>query len=52
MSARSFEGSRARRRPGRVLAIKRAAFHAILDEEQPRLGHAAALIESLRREIG
>jgi len=43
---------RARLRPGRVLAIKRAAFHAILDEEQPRLGHAAALIESLRREIG
>ena len=44
--------ARARLRPGRVQAIKRAAFHAVLDEEAPRLLHAAALIESLRREIG
>ncbi len=42
----------ARLRPGRVAEIKRAAFHAILDEEAPRLHTAAALIEELRREIG
>ncbi|MFW2852229.1 patatin-like protein [Sphingomonas sp. TX0543] len=39
-------------RPGRVAAIKRAAFIAILDEEAPRLHTASALIEALRREIG
>ncbi|WEK42652.1 MAG: patatin-like protein [Candidatus Sphingomonas colombiensis] len=42
----------ARLRPGRVAAIKRAAFIAILDEEAPRLHTAAVLIETLRREIG
>ncbi|MBV8237938.1 MAG: patatin-like protein [Sphingomonas sp.] len=42
----------ARLRPGRVAEIKRAAFHAILDEEAPRLHTATALIEELRREIG
>nr|MDQ2878138.1 patatin-like protein [Pseudomonadota bacterium] len=39
-------------KPGRVAAIKRAAFLAILDEEEPKLTTVAALIESLRREIG
>ena len=38
--------------PGRVAGIKRAAFLAILDEEEPKLGNVAALIASLRREIG
>ncbi|MFT3976969.1 MAG: patatin-like protein [Sphingomonas bacterium] len=42
----------ARLRPGRVAEIKRAAFHAILDEEAPRLHTATALIAGLRREIG
>ncbi|WP_298091938.1 patatin-like protein [uncultured Sphingomonas sp.] len=41
-----------RMRPGRVAAIKRAAFLAILDEEEPRLTAIPALIASLRREIG
>ncbi|AXJ96648.1 MULTISPECIES: patatin-like protein [unclassified Sphingomonas] len=41
-----------RMRAGRVAAIKRAAFHAILDEEEPRLTAIPALIASLRREIG
>ncbi|SFP61599.1 patatin-like protein [Sphingomonas rubra] len=41
-----------RLRAGRVRAIKRAAFHAILDEEEPRLTHVAALIAALRAEIG
>ena len=31
---------------------KRAAFRAILDEEEPRLTAIAALIASLRREVG
>lgn len=39
-------------RPGRVAAIKRAAFHAILDEEAQRLTSAGALIDTIRREIG
>ncbi|MBS0285432.1 MAG: patatin-like protein [Proteobacteria bacterium] len=42
----------ARLRPGRIAEIKRAAFHAILDEEAPRLHTAVALIEELRNEIG
>jgi len=42
----------ARMRPGRVAALKRAAFHAILDEEAPRLSTATQMIASLRREVG
>ena len=42
----------ARLRAGRLSAIKRAAFHAILDEEEPRLATAADLIAQIRREIG
>lgn len=42
----------ARLRAGRVSAIKRAAFHAILDEEAPRLVTAAALIAQIRNEVG
>ncbi|MEO5866760.1 MAG: patatin-like protein [Sphingomonas sp.] len=38
--------------PGRVAAIKRAAFHAILDEEADKLTAVPGLIETLRREIG
>ncbi|MFN3435565.1 MAG: DUF3376 domain-containing protein, partial [Sphingomonas sp.] len=41
-----------RMKPGRVAAIKRAAFRAILDEEEPRLTAIPALIASLRTEIG
>jgi patatin-related protein len=41
-----------RLRAGRIAAIKREAFLAILDEEEPRLKTATALIASLRREIG
>ena len=37
---------------GRVRAIKRAAFRAILDEEEPRLTQIATLIATLRVEIG
>jgi patatin-related protein len=39
-------------KPGRVAAIKHAAFLAILDEEEPKLTAIPALIKSLRREIG
>lgn len=39
-------------KPGRIAAIKRAAFVAILDEEEPKLTQIGALIASLRREIG
>ncbi|HWK34948.1 patatin-like protein [Sphingomonas sp.] len=39
-------------KPGRVTAIKRAAFLAILDAEQPRLTAIAALFDQLRAEIG
>jgi hypothetical protein len=39
-------------KPGRVAAIKHAAFIAILDEEEPKLTAIPALIKSLRREIG
>lgn len=35
-----------------LLAMKRRAFHAILDEEESRLPHIAALISELRAEIG
>ena len=42
----------ARMKPGRVAAIKRAAFRAILDEEEPRLTKIAPLFAELRREIG
>ncbi|PAX08525.1 patatin-like protein [Sphingomonas lenta] len=38
--------------PGRVAAIKRDAFLAILAEEEPRLTAIPSLFESLRREIG
>jgi len=41
-----------RMKPGRVAAIKRAAFRAILDEEEPRLTAIPALIASLRVEVG
>ena len=41
-----------RMKPGRVAAIKRAAFRAILDEEEPRLTSIAALIATLRTEVG
>lgn len=39
-------------KPGAVAAFKRRAFHAILDEEEPRLKTAERLIASLRSEIG
>lgn len=42
----------ARLGPGKVGAAKRAAFLAILDEEEPRLATAGDLIANLRREIG
>ncbi len=41
-----------RLKPGRIAAIKRATFHAILDEEAPKLTAIPALIETLRREVG
>lgn len=41
-----------RLKPGRVAGIKRAAFLAILDEEEPRLTTITTLIASLRDEIG
>jgi patatin-related protein len=41
-----------RLKPGRVAAIKTAAFTAILDEEEPRLTAIPGLIAALRREIG
>ncbi len=41
-----------RMKAGRVAAIKRAAFRAILDEEAPRLTAIPALIASLRTEVG
>ncbi|WP_186729193.1 patatin-like protein [Sphingomonas panacisoli] len=43
---------RARMKPGRVAAIKRQAFHAILDEEEERLTAVPGLIEALRKEVG
>jgi patatin-related protein len=44
--------SSVRMKPGRVAAIKRAAFIAILDEEEPRLTAIPALFAELRTEIG
>ena len=41
-----------RLKPGRAAAIKRAAFLAILDEEEPKLTAIPELIGSLRKEIG
>ena len=41
-----------RMKPGRVAAIKRGAFVAILDEEEPRLTKIAPLFKELRREVG
>ena len=41
-----------RMKAGRVAAIKRDAFRAILDEEEPRLTKIAALFVALRREVG
>ncbi|VVT10614.1 Patatin [Sphingomonas sp. EC-HK361] len=41
-----------RLKPGRVAAIKRQVFLAILDEEAPRLTAVASLIAAVRREIG
>ncbi|MBR0551416.1 patatin-like protein [Stakelama marina] len=41
-----------RLKPGHVTSIKRRAFHAIIDEEEPRLVNIAGLIKSLREEIG
>lgn len=38
--------------PGRFVALRRELFHAILDEEQERLGHIDDLITALRVEIG
>jgi len=38
--------------PARVAAIKRAAFHAILDEEAAKLTAIPELITTIRREIG
>lgn len=39
-------------KPVRIAAIKRDAFLAILDEEEPKLPQIAALFATLRREIG
>ncbi|WP_326524360.1 patatin-like protein [Sphingomonas sp.] len=41
-----------RLKPGRVAAIKRAAFLAILDAEEARLKAVPGLFDTLRREIG
>jgi hypothetical protein len=41
-----------RMKPGRVAAIKRSAFLAILDEEEPRLTAILPLIAQIRTEIG
>ena len=41
-----------RMKPGRIAQIKRAAFVAILDEEEPKLKAIQPLIASLRIEIG
>ncbi|MBW8841615.1 MAG: patatin-like protein [Sphingomonadales bacterium] len=44
--------TRVRMKPGRVAAIKRSAFHAILDEEEARLTAVPGMIDALRREVG
>ncbi len=41
-----------RLRPGRATAIKRALFHAILDEEADRLTTIPGLLASIRAELG
>ncbi|WP_294265197.1 patatin-like protein [uncultured Sphingomonas sp.] len=41
-----------RLRPGRATAIKRALFHAILDEEADRLTAIPGLLASIRAELG
>ena len=41
-----------RLKPGRVAAIKRRIFRAILDAEEPRLTAIAPLIATLREEVG
>lgn len=41
-----------RMKPERIKAIKRAAFIAVLDEEEPKLKAVQPLIAQLRREIG
>ncbi|MES2338537.1 MAG: patatin-like protein [Pseudomonadota bacterium] len=41
-----------RLKPGRIAAIKRAAFLAILDAEEPRLTAIPGLFDTLRREVG
>ena len=41
-----------RLRPGRATAIKRALFHAILDEEAERLTAVPGLLAALRDELG
>ncbi|URW76517.1 patatin-like protein [Sphingomonas donggukensis] len=41
-----------RLKPGRIAQIKRAAFLAILDAEEPRLTTIATLFRTLRAEIG
>ena len=43
---------RVRMKPGRVAAIKRKVFHAILDEEEERLTAVPGMVEALRREVG
>jgi len=42
----------ARMRPGRVAALKRDAFRAILDEEEARLTAVPDLVATVRREVG
>ena len=44
-------GDRVLLRTDELAALKRRAFHAILDEEEPRLPKVAALIAELRGEI-
>ena len=41
-----------RMKPARIAAVKRAAFHAILDAEEPRLTAIPGLFAKLRDEIG
>jgi patatin-related protein len=43
---------RSRLKPGRVSAIKRETFLAILDEEEARLEAVPGMIDALRKEIG
>ena len=41
-----------RMKPARIAEMKRHAFLAILDEEEPKLSEIQPLFASLRREIG